>query len=72
MKLIHYRKTCIGCNSCVEHSPKNWKIADDGKADLLNAKEKNGVFILEIDESTREESEAAAKDCPMRIIKIEK
>lgn len=74
IRVIHYRKDCIGCNSCVEYSPGNWEISeDDGKSSLLNSKEtKQGVFVSEIPESELEENEKAARDCPSRIIKVEK
>ncbi len=70
-KIIHYREKCIGCNSCVEHAPSFWKMSTkDGKSDLRDATEKNGVFIREISIATVEENKKAAKDCPVKIIKV--
>ena len=71
-KIIHYRNNCIGCNSCVEHDPSKWNISQkDGKSDLLGSKEKKGVHILEISQDEVERNKKAAKDCPVRIIKVE-
>ncbi|MBI4152481.1 ferredoxin [Candidatus Woesearchaeota archaeon] len=69
--LIHFRKNCIGCNSCVEHAPEHWKIAgQDGKSDLQGGEEKNGVFVKKIHASEKGANELAARDCPVKIIKV--
>jgi ferredoxin len=72
-KIIHYRNKCIGCNSCVEQSPSRWKIdPEDGKSDLIGSKEtKKGIFICTIQEDEVEANKRAARDCPVRIIKVE-
>lgn len=71
MKIVHFRKDCIGCNSCVENCPSLWKINEkDGKADLKGAEEKGETFVRELDPDLVEENEQAVKDCPVRIIKI--
>ena len=74
MKLIHYRQKCIGCNVCTEHAQEFWEISKlDGKANLKLSKEvKKEVFIREINEIELIENELAERDCPMRIIRIEK
>ena len=70
-KIIHYRDSCIGCNSCVEHMSNNWGICKkDGKATLKNSKIKGKTHIAEIDITELAENEKAAEDCPMGIIKI--
>ena len=72
VKIIHYRKNCIGCNSCVELDPKNWKMcAKDGKADLIGSKNKKGIYQKEINEIEKENAQKAADSCPVNIIKIE-
>ncbi|MEK6817200.1 MAG: ferredoxin [Nanoarchaeota archaeon] len=72
-KIIQYRKNCIGCNACVEIDPKNWKMsAKDGKADLIGAKNKKGIYQKEINEIEKETAQKAADSCPVNIIKIEK
>ncbi len=34
----HDRENCIGCGTCVEVCPEFWKMDEDGKSQLLNAK----------------------------------
>lgn len=70
-KIVHYRKDCIGCNSCVENCPSMWKMNEkDGKADLTNSEKKGDTYVTDLDPELLEENEKAAKDCPVRIIKI--
>lgn len=71
-KILHYRESCIGCNSCVEHAPSRWKIDEDGKSTLIDSVNKNGCYIVQIGTDEVEENEKAARDCPVRIIKIVK
>lgn len=48
-----------------------WRMSKkDGKATLLKAVERNGVFILKISGSVQEKSETTAVACPVRIIKV--
>ncbi|MBI4151635.1 ferredoxin [Candidatus Woesearchaeota archaeon] len=69
--IVHFRKNCIGCNSCVEQATEHWKISDsDGKSVLLGGEEKNGVFVKKIHLAETEANERAARDCPTRIIKV--
>lgn len=72
-KVVHNRKKCIGCHSCVEIAPSTWKIDPvDGKSRLHLCKEKGDLFIGEIFEMELAKNESAAKACPMQIIRIEK
>jgi ferredoxin len=72
-KVIHTRKKCIGCNSCVTIAPQNWVMDEkDGKATLLFGKEKKDVYVAEIFEDDYDANCQAAAACPMRIIKVEK
>jgi ferredoxin len=72
-KIIHYREKCIGCNSCVEQAPNQWKISEeDGKSDLQGSIEKREVHIVSITQDEVEANERAAKDCPVNIIRVEK
>ncbi|MDP3975877.1 MAG: ferredoxin [bacterium] len=71
IKVIHHRKKCIGCNSCVAIAPQNWVMdAEEGKSRLIAAREKGGLFVGEIFECDREANEQAARACPMKIIKV--
>lgn len=68
-KIIHYRKKCIGCNSCAQLCPGYWQISQiDGKADLTTAKEKTGIFIRDVRKEEIEINQKAAKACPVKII----
>lgn len=70
-KIVHYRDNCIGCNSCVEHSPEHWEMSkEDGKSNLKGSEKKKEVFVLQISEVEVEKNKEAAEDCPMNIIKV--
>jgi ferredoxin len=68
MKIIHQRQNCIGCGLCANLCEKYWRMAEDGKAQLLGAKEKNGNWELEIKE--RDCNQEAADSCPVQCIQI--
>ncbi len=70
--VVHQRRDCIGCNSCVNIAPQNWKMNEaDGRVDLIGAKEKKGVFVGQIFEFDKEANRLAAEACPVRIIKVD-
>lgn len=71
-KIIHFREQCIGCNSCTEYAPGNWKISGlDGKATLQQAKEHhNGTFVANIPDVDVDANLLAARDCPVGIIHV--
>ena len=67
---IEYDKAgCIGAAVCEAQDPSNWKVESDGKAVLLGAEEKEGLFIKETDDLT-EAMKEAANGCPAIVIKI--
>lgn len=70
MKIILERQKCIGCGSCQALCPKYWKLADDGKTDLLGSKPnpENGNYELEIKEADC--NQEAADSCPVQCIHI--
>lgn len=68
-KIILEREKCIGCGSCEAVCPKFWKLAEDGKADLLGSKAQDGNFELEVEEVGCHQQ--AAENCPVQCIKIE-
>lgn len=72
MRIIHERKKCIGCGSCVVLCPKFWEMAEDGKSHLKKSKKdtKTGNEELEIDKI--ECNQEAADACPIQIIHIKK
>ncbi len=70
-KIIHYRDKCIGCGICYEMQPEFWRMSKkDGKATLLKAPHKKGIYILDINERDREESIKVADACPAKVIKV--
>lgn len=69
-KIIHFRQNCIGCDSCVGHAPRYWRIDEDGKATLERATYEDDIGILEIDEVEFPGNVEACKDCPVGIIRI--
>lgn len=72
IKVIHQRGDCIGCNSCVNIAPQNWRMDDaDGKSVLIGSKKKGEVFVAEAFEFDKEANQLAAEACPVRIIKVE-
>ncbi len=69
--ITQIRERCIGCNYCVELAPEFWRMSKkDGKSVLLCAKNKKGHFTIRTGDENLEENEAAAKACPVNIIKI--
>ncbi len=70
-KIVHFRKKCIGCNSCFEQAPSYWHLSQqDGKSVLIGAKKKGNAYVLEISAADVEENKRAARDCPARIIQV--
>jgi len=69
-KIKYDRDICIGAATCTTFS-KRFKLAGDGKADLVGGKEDNDEeFILEIDESEYQEVLESAQSCPVNAIHI--
>lgn len=67
------RDGCIGADVCEAVCPKHWKMADDGKVDLIGSvKEPNGEFYTkEIDQEDFESMKLAADGCPVKVIHIQ-
>jgi len=64
------RENCIGAASCTTFSGKFKLDKKDGKANLVGAKEKDEMFILEISEKDLESLKEAAQSCPVNVIHI--
>lgn len=70
-KIIHYRNKCIGCGICQQQQPTLWRMSKkDGKAILLQAIEKKGIYQLAIPIYLLELTITVAKACPVNVIKI--
>jgi ferredoxin len=63
------REACIGAASCTAFS-KKFKLDKDGKANLAGSKEKDCLFVLEIDEKELDSMKEAAQSCPVNVIHI--
>jgi ferredoxin len=69
--IIHYRDKCIGCCICYEMQPEIWRMSKkDGKATLLNAKQKKSIYLLPARQNIISETESVAEACPVKIIKV--
>lgn len=68
-KIVHQRKKCAGCSSCVMACPEFFIMDKDGLATLKNSMEVGENFELVV------ENEKCAKNaafmCPVKIIKVE-
>lgn len=66
------RAKCIGCNYCVELAPQQFQMSKkDGKSVLLHSVNSKGFFTLKSHDFTiLENSKAAAKACPTKIISV--
>ncbi len=71
-KVEYDRAGCIGAGICAALDPENFKINDDTKADMLEAKlnDKTGFWELEITEKEFDKVMAAASGCPVLVIHI--
>lgn len=72
-KIVHFRKDCIGCNSCVNIAPQTWVMDEkEGKSVLVGSKQKGDLFVAESFDCDLEANIQAAEACPMKIIQINK
>ena len=73
VRVIHLRAKCIGCNACVEADKSRWRMSrKDGKCTLIGGKANKGIYKMEAENDEYKLLLKAAKNCPVRIIKIEK
>lgn len=70
-RLFHYRNRCIGCNACVEIAFQRWRMSKkDGKAVLLGALEKKGIYQITLADDELPENIQAMEACPVKVIQI--
>ncbi len=73
IRITHFRAKCIGCNYCVEVAPYRWEMDEtDGKCNLIDAKQKKGIFNTITSDDEYEANVEAAELCPVNIIKVKK
>lgn len=72
MTVISYnRNKCIGCGYCAELDPGNWAMSKkDGKSNLIKSREHKGHYTLKINDKDLDISINAAKNCPVKVIKL--
>jgi ferredoxin len=72
IRITHHRAKCIGCNYCAEVAPTRWVMdKNDGKSNLLSAKEKKGIYIAITSNDEYVANMEAMIICPVNIIKVE-
>ena len=69
-KIVYDRNGCIGAGACVGMSPKDFEMANDGKADLKESQDENGNFVKIINETDYKSALDAADACPVAVIKV--
>lgn len=71
--ISHQREKCIGCNYCVELAYSRWRMSKkDGKATLLQGRDRKGFYTAKVGDEEFEENVKAAKACPVNIIQVKK
>ena len=72
MKIVHERRKCIGCGSCVVLCPKHWEMGKDGKAHLLGSDldHETEDEILDLGSNKSGCNQDAVDVCPVRCIHI--
>ena len=74
VRIIYNREGCIGAAACVAVAPKFWKMAEDGKADLLGSKlnPQTGKFelVIEVSEEDLKALQDSAISCPVQVIEV--
>lgn len=78
-RVVYDREACIGAAACAAVAPEFWKMADDGKADLVgHTRDEDGKQVLIIDgdalgEELKKRLELhveAAEVCPVQAIHV--
>ncbi len=72
VQIIFHRAKCIGCNGCVEVDPNRWRVSKkDGRCNLVEGKEKKGIYRALVHEDEYSRLEQVVANCPVKIIQIE-
>ncbi len=71
--LEHDRPNCIGCGACVAVASEHWDMNNDGKADIINGKNRKDEWReKEITEEEFKINMEAAESCPVNVIHIKR
>ncbi len=72
-RIEYKRNECIGAGPCAAVDPTHFDIdPSDGKANLKGAKQEGEVWVLEIEEATKDLALQAADVCPVAVISVKK
>ena len=72
VRIMYQRGKCIGCNSCVEAAPNRWRVSKkDGRCNLIEGKEKKGMFRALVGMDEYYQNLQAGANCPVKIIRVE-
>lgn len=73
IRITQQRNKCIGCNACVEASHSRWRISrKDGKCVLIGGIKNKEMYSVVVGDDEYKESVMAAKNCPVKIIRVNK
>ena len=67
MKIKIEREKCIGCGACASICPNHFKMAEDGKSQLIDGLSKSEKKVEKLGCA-----EDAVEGCPVQCIYIEK
>ncbi len=71
LQITFQREKCIGCNACVEAAPERWRVSKkDGRCNLIEGKEKKGIYMVLVNPDEYAENLQAASSCPVKIIRL--
>ena len=71
VRILFFRGKCIGCNGCVEAAPNRWRVSKkDGRCNLIEGKEKKGIYQLLVNDDEYDENVQAAANCPVKVIQV--
>mgnify|MGYP006293320471 CR=1 FL=1 len=68
---IRYDKdACMSHYVCRAEDPEHFTEGEDGKTRLVNGEYKDGIQVLEIDESEKEDALKAVEGCPVMALEL--
>lgn len=69
-KLKYDKDACQSNFVCTAVDPGHFKEGDDGKAELIEGSQEDGMSVLEIGEEDKSAAKQAADGCPMMAIEL--
>lgn len=69
-KLKYDKDACQSNFVCTAVDPGHFKEGDDGKAELIESSQEDGLSVLEIEEGDKSAAKQAADGCPMMAIEL--